>query len=796
MVDIKLMYHRLEDKKGEWIEEVSRCIVDSFQLGDNDENLDDTNEESDSDEPKPKKSKIEVAKKGKKQKYGPIWMVAHLVKNLKFLQPKILKVAAVVLEQGNWSRTAKVRVSSGHQPFLQLILTCLKENEFSDKDKMFREEREQEKEHLLQSLHTQLSTFLCFSNDEKLYNYEDPTARKTMQDALQLRFSLVGGLFESITTNFQSITDWSTLLVQLVVRGVIDLTNNSDLYCMVIDMVAILIHSTLIIEKEVGGNDRQEENKRSYLALVKKLKKEVGDKQNESIKYIRQLLPFPKQMEEVIVTEQFGMVPDSKGNKVRGFNCDKKQGLQVAEKQKISPWDLLEGHKNPAPLSWNWFQAVKMERKPLRYEEAFQNMKYMKNTLQKPASYYLEDPPLPQEDLEPTKEAKEEEDKNSDKSKQDSELQMQLAGGKRGPKGGRRGQTRNMSPLGGMGPMTPGPMTPGPSGYGQPQNSNMGYMGNPGYSGPQPMGSSGPPTAQAGYNQPGMSYGGQSGPPGGLPPGGSMQNVPGPRFVGNMQGASNSKVALQNMLRARHPSPGGGQYVANPSGQQMGMMRPSGKYGGNMMPSGQTMGGMNRPMYQGGQMSNMTPGYGIQGQSYGGYGGSNPQMRMNTPSQGMGGMRQSGPGQYGMQQGGMNQGMGMSNMGMSRSGMMSGGPGPGYGMPSQSRQSGYGMQSGMGMGSSMAAPGMMGPQTMRPMGPGMMSGMQGGSGMSMQGQGGMGMQTVGMGIQSGGMGMGGMVQGGMQSGAMQGGSQLMAHLQRGNSMGGGGQGMGYQQNRF
>ena len=43
------------------------------------------------------------------------------------------------------------------------------------------------KENLIQSLHTQLSTFLCFNKDEKLYNYEDPNARKSMQDALILR---------------------------------------------------------------------------------------------------------------------------------------------------------------------------------------------------------------------------------------------------------------------------------------------------------------------------------------------------------------------------------------------------------------------------------------------------------------------------------------------------------------------------------------------------------------------------------------------------------------------------------
>ena len=37
------------------------------------------------------------------------------------------------------------------------------------------------REQLLQSLHEQLSNFLCFTQEERVYNYEDPTARKTMQ---------------------------------------------------------------------------------------------------------------------------------------------------------------------------------------------------------------------------------------------------------------------------------------------------------------------------------------------------------------------------------------------------------------------------------------------------------------------------------------------------------------------------------------------------------------------------------------------------------------------------------------
>ena len=40
-------------------------------------------------------------------------------------------------------------------------------------------------------------------------------------------------------------------------------------------------------------------------------------------------MSLPKCAEEVIVTEQDGVIPDAKGNKVKGFNRDQKQGLQV-----------------------------------------------------------------------------------------------------------------------------------------------------------------------------------------------------------------------------------------------------------------------------------------------------------------------------------------------------------------------------------------------------------------------------------------------------------------------------------
>ncbi|KAM6357669.1 mediator of RNA polymerase II transcription subunit 12-like protein isoform 1-T2 [Alca torda] len=77
-----------------------------------------------------------------------------------------------------------------------------------------------------------------------------------------------------------------------------------------------------------------------------------------------------------------------------------KQGLQVSTKQKVSPWDLFEGHKNPAPLSWAWFGTVRVDRKVIKYEEQQHLLLYHTHTKPKPRSYYLEPLPLPPEEEE------------------------------------------------------------------------------------------------------------------------------------------------------------------------------------------------------------------------------------------------------------------------------------------------------------------------------------------------------------------------------------------------------------
>nr|CAD7579899.1 unnamed protein product [Timema californicum] len=121
-----------------------------------------------------------------------------------------------------------------------------------------------------------------------------------------------------------------------------------ELFTTVLDMLATLIHSTLVSDSQI----EKEDSRKHYQNLMKKLKK----------------------------------------------------GLQVAEKQRVSPWDLLEGHKNPAPLSWAWFGAVRMERKPLWYEDTHRLLKYHTHSLLRPVSYFLDPPPLPVEDLDPPQE--------------------------------------------------------------------------------------------------------------------------------------------------------------------------------------------------------------------------------------------------------------------------------------------------------------------------------------------------------------------------------------------------------
>ncbi|KAI0239093.1 hypothetical protein LSAT2_010158 [Lamellibrachia satsuma] len=333
-----------------------------------------------------------------------VWLVAPLVARLPSnVQGRVLKLAGQVLETGSnfWSaknakdkerHLQKSTALLGHQPFLSLVLTCL-------------QGQDEQREGLLKSLHDELEKFVNNAKEEQERGVSTDERLKSMvEEALLLRLSLVGGLFDTIQKNNGNVQDWTILLIQLVSHSVVDINNNSELFRVVEDMLSVLIHGTLVSDSSEKG----EENRKTYTSLTRKLKRELGELQSESIDQIRTLLPLPKQHYMVITSERHTCQTEARGHRAIGFDTiDGKQGLQVTGRQRVSAWDILEGHKNPAPLSLAWFGAIRQERKVLKYEEHFRMLLLHTHSLMKPDSYFLEPPPLPPEELDPVPEKQE-----------------------------------------------------------------------------------------------------------------------------------------------------------------------------------------------------------------------------------------------------------------------------------------------------------------------------------------------------------------------------------------------------
>lgn len=336
----------------------------------------------------------------------------------------------------------------------------------------------------------------------------------------------VGGMFDTVQRSTQWTTDWALLLLQIITSGTVDMQTNNELFTTVLDMLGVLINGTLASDLSSASQGGPEENKRAYMNLVKKLKKELGDKRSDSIDKVRQLLPLPKQTCDIITCEPMGSLIDTKGNKIAGFDSiDKKQGLQVSTKQKVSPWDLFEGHKNPAPLSWAWFGTVRVDRKVIKYEEQQHLLLYHAHPKPKPRSYYLEPLPLPpeeEEEEEPTTPVSQEPERKSgdqDQGKHATDDEKKTKGRKRKSKSGSKADEYPQNNL----YRVPPNYSPIPSQMMQhPQSALWGYtiMGQP--------------------QQPGFFVQNQP-----LPPGGSRLD-PTSSFV-----PANTKQALSNMLQRR-----------------------------------------------------------------------------------------------------------------------------------------------------------------------------------------------------------------------------------------------------
>ena len=88
----------------------------------------------------------------------------------------------------------------------------------------------------------------------------------------------------------------------------------SDLFHTALDMLATLIHSTLVTDSQ----SERDENKKLHTNLMKKLRKELADKNSATIKLVRQLIQLAKpacsNSCEVIACEPVGSLLDTKVN--------------------------------------------------------------------------------------------------------------------------------------------------------------------------------------------------------------------------------------------------------------------------------------------------------------------------------------------------------------------------------------------------------------------------------------------------------------------------------------------------
>ena len=157
-----------------------------------------------------------------------------------------------------------------------------------------------------------------------------------------------------------STLNCASLLISLIVSGLADEELFEDIYFTCIDMLAVIIHH--LAGGDVGliePSETRSGSRRDKLHIEKKIKKEIGESDHPQIMGLRQLIPIPRDSLDIVKYEK---APVDKDKSWRTGS------LKPVGKEKVSPWDLIEGLKSTFPISLSWFGASRASRLPPHWQ--------------------------------------------------------------------------------------------------------------------------------------------------------------------------------------------------------------------------------------------------------------------------------------------------------------------------------------------------------------------------------------------------------------------------------------------
>ncbi|XP_065840950.1 mediator of RNA polymerase II transcription subunit 12-like protein isoform X2 [Oscarella lobularis] len=288
-----------------------------------------------------------------------VWLVVPLISQLPpTVQGALLQAAGEVLNRENWWKpnpdknidSTNPLAVPWQKPFLALVMSCLKVSE------------DVAKADVLNSLRMQMAQFIACPDSER--HSEEEEAALFAFEALRLRLSLMGAMFDTLLRNTSLCGEWCVILMQLLTsQTVTKRSNYSRLFTMVFDMLSCLLADGRFLNEQPTMPTSDEPGRKASIPILKRLKEAASACTDKRLAdECQALLRIPQPKIRIQAVEDFGSAEGSKSS----------QGYLLCGDQFLDPWEVFEGSKNVGPLSWSLFGAVRHERRPNdRYDEEF-----------------------------------------------------------------------------------------------------------------------------------------------------------------------------------------------------------------------------------------------------------------------------------------------------------------------------------------------------------------------------------------------------------------------------------------